>query len=172
MAYPSASYAAGAAFGDFDLDGDLDLCVAGWAPESLGNRLFENDGDGTFTDVTGERITMPVGLRGFSPTFADMNGDRYPELLIAADYGTSKYFINEGGVSFTNGTSAGGLGQDDNGMGSAVADVDGVDPFSAAGEQNVGETASRGADIEAHRAGHINGSLLYEEDCEAGYDTA
>jgi hypothetical protein len=115
----------GAAFGDFDLDGDLDLCVAGWAEGSLGNRLFENHGDGTFTDVTGVRITMPSGLRGFSPTFADMNGDRYPELLIAADYGTSKYFINEGGVSFRNDTVAAGLGLDDNGMGSAVADIDG-----------------------------------------------
>jgi hypothetical protein len=42
-----------ATFGDYDLDGDLDLAVAGWHFRRGGNRLFRNNGDGTFSDVTG-----------------------------------------------------------------------------------------------------------------------
>lgn len=115
----------GAAFGDYDLDGDLDLMVCGWVDESYGNRLFRNNGDGTFTDVTGRGpITFGQSLRGFSPIFVDMNDDRYPELLIAADYGSSKYFVNNGGT-FVNQTPDSGTGLDDNGMGSTVCDIDG-----------------------------------------------
>ena len=85
----------GAAFGDIDLDGDLDLFVSGWQFESFGNRLFRNNGDGTFTDVTNSAGIAADGVRGFAPCLADMTGDRYPEILIAADFGTSSYFINQ-----------------------------------------------------------------------------
>ena len=90
----------GATFGDYDLDGDLDLFVTGWKffPDpGYGNRLFRNEGDGTFTDVTSDVGINVVYMSGFSPTFADMDGDLYPELLIAADFGSSRYFRNEGG---------------------------------------------------------------------------
>jgi len=49
---PTAADGFGATFGDYDLDGDLDLFVAGWRPDRLGNRLFQNRGNGTFRDVT------------------------------------------------------------------------------------------------------------------------
>ena len=49
----------GAAFGDYDLDGDLDLAVTAWGTQWRDelliynpNPLFRNDGDGTFTEVT------------------------------------------------------------------------------------------------------------------------
>lgn len=129
----------GSTFGDYDLDGDLDLFVAGWRyPEipfgsgnripALGNRLFQNNGDGTFTDVT-ETAVSPVllgdsdTLRGFSPCFADMDGDRYPELLIAADFGTSLYFKNNGDGTFTEWTAESGTAKEWSGMGSAIGDV-------------------------------------------------
>ena len=57
----------GAAFGDIDLDGDLDLFVAGWQRDSLGNRMFRNDGDGTFSDVTEAIGIVDDGVRGFAP---------------------------------------------------------------------------------------------------------
>lgn len=117
----------GATFGDFDLDGDLDLFVTGWAGQAnarlLRNNLIET-GVANFTDITGAPvITIPGGTRGFTPIFADMNGDRYPELLLAADFGTSKYYRNNGDGTFTNRTVTSGTGQDGNGMGATVGDL-------------------------------------------------
>ena len=112
----------GATFGDYDLDGDLDLFVSGWRKHSKGNRLFQNNGDGTFSDVTDEAGIIDNGIRGFSPCFADMDGDRYPELLLVADFGTSEYFINNGDGSFTQHTSQSNVGLEWSGMGSTVGD--------------------------------------------------
>src|SRR5262245_38749987 len=76
----------GPAFGDYDLDGDLDLFMPGWL--GGGNRLFKNQGNGTFIQVTTTSGVAASSVYGFSPRFIDMNGDRYPELLLAADFGT------------------------------------------------------------------------------------
>lgn len=112
--------ATGAAFGDYDLDGDLDLYVCGWEGGDS-NLLFRNNGNETFSD-----LTAAAGLgqfqNGFSPRFVDMNGDRWPELVVAADYGTSKYYVNDQAGSFTDETAASGTGLETNGMGSTVAD--------------------------------------------------
>lgn len=115
----------GSAFGDYDLDGDLDLFVTGWILQSGGNRLFRNNGDETFTDTTANLNYNLRVTRGFSPRFVDMDGDRYPELLVAADYGTSKYFINNRNGTFTEATSAANVGHDENGMGNTVGDFNG-----------------------------------------------
>ena len=85
----------GAAFGDYDLDGDLDLFVTGYLPGSFGNVLYRNNGDGTFAVATGG-AGVEADVMGFGPTFADMDGDRYPELLLVADFGMSRYFRNNG----------------------------------------------------------------------------
>ena len=61
---------------------------------------------------------------GYTPLFADMDGDRYPELLWAADYFTSSYLRNDGGGGFTDITEQSGTGLDANGMGAAAADLD------------------------------------------------
>ncbi|MEQ8850694.1 MAG: FG-GAP-like repeat-containing protein [Phycisphaerales bacterium] len=114
----------GAAFGDYDLDGDLDLAVAGWLINNRGNRLFRNNGDGTFTDATHALGYDMRFVHGFSPRFVDMNGDRYPELLWVADFRTSKYFINNGDGTFTEATEASGTGLDANGMGTTIGDFD------------------------------------------------
>lgn len=113
----------GAAFGDYDLDGDLDLAVAGWVLQSGGNRLFRNNGDGTFSDATSVLNYNMDRVRGFSPRFADMNNDLFPELLWMADYQTAKYFINNKDGSFTEATAAAGVGYESNGMGNTTGDV-------------------------------------------------
>jgi hypothetical protein len=122
----------GSTFGDYDLDGDLDLFVAGFAGGNAGNRLFRNNGDETFRDVTEEIgffADTPISLKSFAPRFADMNGDRCPEMLLASDFGTSRYFRNNCDGTFTDITGLAGTGQDENGMGQNIGDWNGDGRF-------------------------------------------
>jgi hypothetical protein len=121
----------GAAFGDPDRDGDLDLVVLQWyenasirtAPRS---RFFRNDGAGYFTDVTDE-----VGLAGIKsvagivPVFHDVDGDGWQDLLVVADWKTSRAFRNKGDGTFEDVTDTWGVGREKNGMGSVIVDLDG-----------------------------------------------
>ncbi len=112
-----------AAFGDYDLDGDLDLYVTAWFDNSAGgNRLFRNNGDETFTDVTVEAGLLDYYLHGFAPRFVDMDGDLYPELTVAGDFDTSRYYVNNRDGTFTEISSTNGTGLDCNGMGSTIGD--------------------------------------------------
>lgn len=114
-------------FGDYDLDGDLDLAIPSWTAGGL--FLFRNNlREGmprTFTDVTVASGVHSDQTRGFSAAFADLDGDRYPELLVAADFGTSRYYRNNRDGTFTDITSDCGTGIDGNGMGHAIGDLDG-----------------------------------------------
>ncbi len=64
-----------------------------------------------------------VGVWGFQPAFADMDGDGWPELLMAADFETSRYLINNCDGTFTDYTVESGTGLDDNGMGQTIGDL-------------------------------------------------
>jgi hypothetical protein len=128
---PAGYEAFGSAWGDYDKDGDLDLFVATWQPPppmspQYGNRLFRNDGDGTFTDVSDATFGVaPLEyVGGFQPAFVDMDRDGWPELLLAADWGTSRYFRNNTDGTFSDITGSTGTGLDSNGMGQTVADFD------------------------------------------------
>jgi len=115
----------GAAWGDYDLDGDLDLAVAGfYRPQN--NRVYRNNGDGTFSDRNSQLglQNLTSAMVGFTPRFADMDGDRYPELIWIGDFGTSLYFRNNGGLSFTDVTASSGTALGFTEMGSTVADFD------------------------------------------------
>ncbi len=119
----------GAAFGDIDGDGDLDLYLAHWLPPfwEPSARLWKNVGAGRFVDVTLEAgvnvVRSPVGVdTSFAPTFADVNRDGHPDLLVAADYGGSFVLLNDGDGTFRSSPSA--PLSDENGMGSAVGDFD------------------------------------------------
>ncbi|MEY3142828.1 MAG: hypothetical protein RLY21_1321 [Planctomycetota bacterium] len=118
----TGSVANGVAWGDIDLDGDLDLAMAGWSSTHFGNKLFRNDG-ATFVDITPTPLTNTLTW-GFQPALVDMTGDGFPEFLIAADFETSRAFRNLANGQFELATAAMGLGLDDNGMGHAIADFD------------------------------------------------
>ncbi len=117
---------------DYDLDGDLDLFVGGSKSSNQGSKMFRNDGDGTFTDVTGSIGTGGASLftgvswsiYGFSPRFVDVDGDHHPELLFAADFGTSVFFKNNGNATFTPWNNQSNTTDEENGMGSAIGDFD------------------------------------------------
>ncbi len=112
----------GCTFGDYDLDGDLDLCATAWYAPAVGNRLFRNNGDGTFTNVTDTAVVFPSVTWGFQSRFADMDNDGWPELLVSADFHTSRYYHNKGDGSFEDLTLSSGTGLDQNGMGQCVGD--------------------------------------------------
>jgi hypothetical protein len=118
----------GSGWGDYDLDGDLDLFVAGYNESRACNRLFRNDGpneNGThqFTDVTDQANLDLLGTPGFFPHFVDMNGDLYPELILIADIGRSKYMINNGDGTFTDQSITVDRLRTANGMGLDIGDV-------------------------------------------------
>ena len=77
-AAPGPSYAMGAAAGDFDGDGRIDLFVTGWRDQ----RLYRNVGNCRFEDVTG-RAGLKSGLWSTSAAFADLDGDGDLDLYVA-----------------------------------------------------------------------------------------
>ncbi|MDT8399379.1 MAG: CRTAC1 family protein [Pseudomonadales bacterium] len=88
----------GAAVGDYDNDGDLDWFVssiydyAGPRPEvpwgASGNRFYQNQGDGSFRDVTDETGTR-LGSWGWGSCFADFNNDSFLDLFHVNGYTAS-----------------------------------------------------------------------------------
>jgi hypothetical protein len=76
-------------------------------------------------------ITLPDAKRSdegneeftFTPTFARIDADLFPDILIVADSNRTMLFMNNGDATFRNATNTDVL-IDDNGMGSAVADYD------------------------------------------------
>jgi len=71
------SYGHGVACADYDNDGYVDIYVTNFGE----NRLYHNDGDGTFTDVTTESGTTDA-LWSSSATFFDYDRDGYLDLYV------------------------------------------------------------------------------------------
>ncbi|MBI3469987.1 MAG: CRTAC1 family protein [Candidatus Solibacter usitatus] len=98
----------GAAWGDFDNDGYLDLYVCDIAgPAQGGNRLYRNKGDGAFTDVTAR---AGVGYRGASmgAAWADYDNDGYLDLVVTS-FDRIVLYRNLGNGSFADVSHAAGL---------------------------------------------------------------
>lgn len=114
------------AFSDWDRDGDLDLFLAHWGRSGgFSNHLWRNDGGFAFSPVDWAAGIAPLYQSTdftFTPNFADLDADGWPDLLLTGDFGTSRVFRNtgEGGFVLDLATEP----SDENGMGAAVGDVD------------------------------------------------
>ena len=144
-----------AAWIDYDKDGWLDLLVCNYLQWSPSNniwcgehrpgyraycspdnyrgehlKLFHNNHDGTFTDVS---IKSGIGIpeaKGMGVVTADFNNDGWPDIAVANDTWPNFLFINQHDgtfkdVSFISGIAASADGKYEAGMGIDAADVDG-----------------------------------------------
>ncbi len=125
-----------AAFFDYDKDGDLDLyllvnAAKYWSEvntiqkrklngESLSNdKLYRNDGNGKFTDVSKEAGILVEGY-GLGVGISDINNDGWPDIYVSNDFiGNDILYINQGDGTFKdklgdhiNHTSYAGMGND------------------------------------------------------------
>src|SRR6266478_8403314 len=94
-----------AAWVDYDCDGHLDLFVAnnlgGLFDRKTPNRLFHNNGNGTFTEVTeaaGRKTIWPT----IGAAWGDYNDDGYPDLFLSNAMGRSQLYRNNGNGTFTD----------------------------------------------------------------------
>jgi hypothetical protein len=105
----------GAAFLDYDNDGWLDVLVLSGtrlegAPEEATNRLYKNNRNGTFTDVTAQAGLTRIGWAS-AVTVGDYDNDGYDDLFMTY-YGHNVLYRNNGDGTFTDVTERAGLRQD------------------------------------------------------------
>jgi len=104
----------GCAFFDYDADGWLDILLVNgtnW-PGQRGERstmkLYRNNRNGTFTDVTAA-AGLAVEMYGMGVAVGDYNNDGLPDLLVTA-VGQNRLFQNTGRGRFLDVTEKAGLG--------------------------------------------------------------
>jgi hypothetical protein len=107
----------GCAFLDYDRDGWQDILLingADWPGHKKTRstlRLYHNNGNGTFSDVTA-RAGLDVELYGMGVAVGDYNNDGFPDILITC-VGQNRLFRNTGKGTFVDVTNASGLGKRD-----------------------------------------------------------
>jgi tetratricopeptide (TPR) repeat protein len=141
---PGADRGFPAWFFDYDNDGWQDLMVSsyylsvdenartylGLPPNATTMKLYHNERDGSFRDVTREaglaKVYMPMGSN-----FGDIDNDGFLDMYFGSgspSYGSmvrSVLLRNRGGTSFVDVTSSSGTGELHKGHGVAFADLDG-----------------------------------------------
>jgi hypothetical protein len=143
-----------AGFFDYDKDGKLDLFICRYVdwnfsknkycgsrveggrsychPDNfrpISDYLFHNNGDGTFTDVSGKSHIAATPGKGLGVAFADFNDDGKLDITVANDSFQQFLFINKGDGTFTESALPAGVGYTDEGkvfagMGTDAADID------------------------------------------------
>ena len=145
------SWSVSATFGDYNLDGYLDLYVANYLDyqietahacflegahiycgpheyPGIRDTLYRNNGDGTFTDVTARAGLHNAG-KGLGALFTDYNGDGYPDIFVANDAVPDFLYHNNRDGTFTDLAVTAGIAYNSEGratasMGIANGDYD------------------------------------------------
>ncbi len=150
--YVVETLGSGAAFFDYDNDGDLDLYIVnsgevpGTGPDAPSrNTLYCNDGSGKFTDVTDMAGVGDTGY-GIGVSAADYDNDGDPDLYIT-NYGRNILYENNGDGTFTDVTGRAGVGDIGCGTGSAFVDFD------------------RDGDLDLYVANYVNPDMEAVESC-------
>ncbi|MYJ75498.1 MAG: CRTAC1 family protein [Gammaproteobacteria bacterium] len=146
-------YSTAATFADLDADDDLDLFVVNYIHWNVAverdcfmagvltycpptnynapmrDRLYRNNGDGTFTDVTAEAGLNAAFGTGLGVSSADFDGDGSTDLFVANDMMVNQLWLNRGGLRFVDEAAFRGVAVDSHGlakagMGVAAADAD------------------------------------------------
>lgn len=131
-------------FFDYDNDGWLDLYSCGYGVRDVGTvaadylglqhggarpRLYRNQGDGTFTNVTRETGLYRC-LLGMAGNYGDIDNDGYLDFYLGTgtpqleDIVPNRMLRNAGGERFQDVTTAGGFGHVQKGHGIAFGDLD------------------------------------------------
>ena len=155
VAGPTTEWSTSTGFFDFDRDGHLDLYVVNYLDyriddnpycgfrrpgyrmychptmfDGKADRLFRNNGDGTFRDVSAQAgIANPAG-KGLGVTFCDYDRDGDTDVYVANDMVRNFLYRNNGDGTFLDVAYGAGVGFDINGkpqagMGVDCADYDG-----------------------------------------------
>ena len=151
-------------FFDYDNDGWPDIMVTGYAIQDVGDiaadylglphggqraKLYHNNGDGTFTDVSRQTGVNKL-LHAMGANFGDLDNDGWLDFYVGTgnpDFATlipNRMFRNDGGKHFQDVTSSGGFGNLQKGHAIAFADLnnDGEqDIFSEVGGAAEADTA-------------------------------
>src|SRR5690348_16637386 len=105
----------GVAFIDYDNDGWPDIFLVngmdwpGHGAKHSSPKLYHNNHDGTFTDVTHKAGFDTVEMYGMGVAVGDYDNDGYDDLFVTA-YGQNHLFHNNGNGTFTDVTQKAGLG--------------------------------------------------------------
>ena len=119
--YILESTGCGCAFIDYDNDGWIDIFLLSGTrldgdPPGATNRLYKNNRDGTFTDVTEKAGLKAVGWAS-GVCIGDYNNDGFEDIFCTY-FGQNRLYRNNGDGTFTDTTKAAGLwnGQPGNGQ--------------------------------------------------------
>jgi hypothetical protein len=145
-------WATAAGWFDYDHDGRLDLLVTNYVgydidhnvvcgdrrpqyraychPDSFPGtsmKLYHNDGDGTFSDVTEKAGLVNPDGKSLGLVLADLNNDGWTDIFIANDTQRNFLYINKGDGAFQDVTYSSGAGFSETGKPEAGMSADAAD---------------------------------------------